>query len=113
MLGRVVGGKLIIGLPTYGKLNDGTSVSNYHLLPTETLADEGWKTIEEIKPTIGESQHLERSGYVENDTTITVSYVAVDNPATTPDVEERLTGVETTTSEIVDTLASALGVTIE
>lgn len=44
-----------IGLPTTGVLSDGRSVSNYHLLPDETLTEEGWVEVEDPGPPVHNS----------------------------------------------------------
>lgn len=49
---RVKGGQVqTIGLPRTGTLASGASVSNYHLLPVETLKAEGWLEVMDEKPT--------------------------------------------------------------
>ena len=39
-----------IGLPKVGTMQDGSTVSGYNLLDSETLKAEGWLPIEDIKP---------------------------------------------------------------
>lgn len=80
MYGRITD-KTEIGLPSTGILNDGRTVSNYHLLPIETLTAEGWKPIEEVKPEYDEAtQYLVVDTAVGNGDKITVTYKAVDIP---------------------------------
>ena len=54
MYAKVVNGQVVY-VPTSGVLQDGRTVSNYHLLPDETLLAEGWLPCEEIKPTYDEA----------------------------------------------------------
>ena len=49
MYAKVVNGQVTRAhLPTSGILQDGRTVSNYHLLPDETLLAEGWLPCEEV-----------------------------------------------------------------
>lgn len=51
-------------LPKTGTLKDGTTVSGYHLLPIETLTDEGWLPYEDIKPSYDlETEYIIEDGY--------------------------------------------------
>lgn len=80
MYGRITD-KTELYLPTSAKLNNGTWVSNYNLLPESVLLSEGWKPIEEIKPTYDEAtQYLSFESAVDNGTNIVVTYIAVDIP---------------------------------
>jgi len=80
MYGRITD-KTELGLPATGILNDGRTVSNYHLLPLETLVAEGWKPMEEVKPTYDEAtQYLAVDTAIDTGTKITVTYKAVDIP---------------------------------
>ena len=47
-----------IPLPHTGTLQDGRTVSNYHLLPPEILQAEGWLPLEQDKPEYGENEYL-------------------------------------------------------
>lgn len=81
MYGRITD-KTELFLPHSGTLSDGRTVSNYHLLPVETLTAEGWKPIEEVKPTYDEAtQYLEVDTAIDAGDKITVTYVVVDIPA--------------------------------
>lgn len=66
-------------LPTSGLLSDGTTVSNYHLLPNEILKSEGWKPLEEVKPTFEEStQMLQLDSVIDEGEKIVATYIAVE-----------------------------------
>jgi len=81
MLGRITD-KIELSLPTSGILQDGRTVSNYHLLPAKTLTAEGWKPIEEVKPVYNEAtQYLAVDTAIDVGDKITVTYKAVDIPA--------------------------------
>jgi len=81
MYGRITD-KTELGLPTTGVLSDGRSVSNYHLLPIETLAAEGWLLCEEIKPEYDKAtQRLTVDAAVQQGGKIIVTYKAVTMPA--------------------------------
>jgi hypothetical protein len=72
---------LTIGLPSSAQLSDGRWVSNFHLLPHETLVAEGWREVEEVKPVYDEmTQYLEQSTAVEENGKLVVTYVAVNLP---------------------------------
>jgi len=81
MLGRITPKETQLTLPTAAQKKDGTWVSNYNLLSPDILAAEGWKRVEEIKPSCNEStQYLSFDSAVEADGKIIVTYVAVDMP---------------------------------
>ena len=51
-------------LPKTGTLKNGSTVSGYHLLAEETLLDEGWLPLEDIKPEYDEeTQYIVNDGY--------------------------------------------------
>ena len=51
-------------LPKTGILKDSRTVSGYHLLDEETLKEEGWLPLEDIKPEYDEeTQYLANDGY--------------------------------------------------
>ena len=80
MYAKVVNGQVTQAhLPTSGILQDGRTVSNYHLLPDETLLAEGWLPCEEVKPEYDEAtQYLViDTAVVQGDKAI-VTYKAVD-----------------------------------
>lgn len=78
MYGRIVDEIPEIGLPESGVLLDGTTVSNYHLLPVDVLKREGWLSCEEIKPECTESQMLVQDTVTSDGKIITITYIAVD-----------------------------------
>jgi hypothetical protein len=82
MYAKVVNGQVTQAhLPTSGVLQDGRTVSNYHLLPDETLLAEGWLPCEEVKPTYDEAtQYLAVDTVVQQDNKVIVTYKAVDIP---------------------------------
>ena len=74
-------------LPTSGILSNGRSVSNYNLLPEETLLTEGWLPLIENKPVYEPAtQELSLTGYTIEAAQVTANYTAVTLP-TDPDVE--------------------------
>ena len=51
-------------LPTTGTLSNGSTVSGYHLLDEETLKEEGWLPLEDVKPEYDEeTEYLLGDGY--------------------------------------------------
>lgn len=72
---------LQVGLPRSAKLSNGTWVSNYHLLPEETLREEGWLPLEEVIPQYNEETHyLEQDTVAEVDGRLVITYKAVELP---------------------------------
>jgi len=80
MYAKVENGRVTqIGLPTSGVLNDGRTVSNYHLLPPDILTVEGWLPCEEVKPDYDEAtQYLVIDTAVVQGDKVIVTYKAVD-----------------------------------
>ena len=62
---QVINGKIAqYSLPKTGTLKNGSTVSGYHLLDEETLLEEGWLPLEDIKPEYDvETQYLVTDGY--------------------------------------------------
>lgn len=62
---RVKNGEIVqYGLPKNDYLNDGSSVSGYHLQDIEILLAEGWLPLEDIPPEYNhETQYLIDDGY--------------------------------------------------
>ena len=62
---QVINGKIAkYSLPKTGTLSDGRTVSGYHLLPIETLKEEGWLPLEDIEPEYNpETQYVRQTGY--------------------------------------------------
>jgi len=77
---KVENGQVVqLGLPTSGVLNDGRTVSNYHLLPPDILTVEGWLPCEEVKPEYDEAtQYLVIDTAVVQGDKVIVTYKAVD-----------------------------------
>lgn len=62
---QVIEGKIKqYSLPKTGILKNGSTVSSYHLLDEETLREEGWLPLEDVKPEydVG-TQYLASDGY--------------------------------------------------
>ena len=71
-------------LPTSGILQDGRTVSNYHLLPDETLLAEGWLPCEEVKPDYDEAtQYLVIDTAVVQGDKVIVNYSRINSGACT------------------------------
>lgn len=88
---------LTIGLPSSAQLSDGRWVSNFYLLPHETLVSEGWLPVEEVKPAYDEQvQYLEQQSAVEENGKIVITYIAVDmpQPEVDPEVEQLILEME-------------------
>lgn len=78
MYAKVENGQVVY-VPTSGVLQDGRTVSNYHLLPEETLLVEGWLPCEEIKPEYdAETQYLAIDTAIEQNDKVIVTYKAVN-----------------------------------
>lgn len=62
---QVVDGEVISdALPKVGTLEDGSTVSGYHLLDEEILKEEGWLPLEDNPPEYDvETQYLVQDGY--------------------------------------------------
>ena len=62
---QVVDGEVVKdALPKVGTLEDGSTVSGYHLLDEEVLLDEGWLPLEDNPPEYDmETQYLVQDGY--------------------------------------------------
>lgn len=52
-----------VGLPKTGTLKNGSTVSNYHLLPHETLLAEGWLPLTDDPPETDDKHRAVRTGY--------------------------------------------------
>lgn len=79
---RVVGGEITeYSLPPVGTLSDGRTVSNYHLLDEETLAEEGWRDVVDEQPVYDDTTHdLIHDGYEVVDNTVRVKYRTEQKP---------------------------------
>ena len=75
-MARVEAGQVTsVGLPETGVLADGSTVSNYHLLDTETLEQEGWREVIDQPPAFdAATEELTHEGYEVVDNTVRVKY---------------------------------------
>lgn len=71
----------IYDLPQSAQLADGTWVSNYHLLPEETLRQEGWLPVVDEQPTYNpETHYLQFIDAVEQNGSIVMNYEVIEFP---------------------------------
>jgi len=84
MYAKVVNGQVTQAhLPTSGILQDGRTVSNYHLLPESVLLAEGWLPLELNQPEYDpETQELRLTGYTVEADKVTANYEAVKKSTT-------------------------------
>ncbi len=102
MLARQQNGNVKVGLPKTGKLLDGRVVSNYHLLPQETLTAEGWLPYIDEKPEYDSSTHRARpTGYDVQEEQIVRTYEVVEKTPPQPDPMEELQEVVADLTEII------------
>jgi hypothetical protein len=103
MYAKIDNGNVIqVGLPTSGCLYDGSSVSNYNLLPDSVLLAEGWLPLIENKPEFNpETQGLRLTGYTIEETQVVANYVIVTK---LPTVEERLDATEAVLMDVLETI---------
>jgi hypothetical protein len=87
MYAKVENGQVVqAGLPTCGRLSNGCSVSNYHLLSESVLLSEGWLPYEENKPEYNpETQYLKLSGYDIQQDKVVANYTVENMPVVAPD----------------------------
>lgn len=68
-------------LPQSAQLADGTWVSNYHLLPEETLRQEGWLPLIDEQPTYNpETHYLQFIDAIEQNGSIVMNYEVREFP---------------------------------
>ena len=93
---KVENGNVVqVGLPETGEIN-GNTVSNYHLLPVETLFVEGWLPLIENKPAYDtDTQELQFVDYTVAANSVTANYHVVDKPVEIPSLEDIVSAVET------------------
>jgi hypothetical protein len=71
-------------LPKSYTLKDGRTVTNYHLLPHDTLLSEGWLPVEDIAPEYDvETQDITSEKVIRADK-VEVVYTVVDKPIIEP-----------------------------
>ena len=88
-------------LPKSGRLSTGETVSGYHLLDEETLRQEGWLPLEDIRPEYdNETHYLQPNGYDIQEDKVVRLYEIVEIPPREPDSMERIEELE----NIINTL---------
>lgn len=101
---------LITALPEVGVLQDGSTVSGYHLLPEETLLQEGWKHLIADNPEYDASTtYLILDTTEETDDSIIYHFKAVPIPSAPapivlpyePTQEDRLAAIEAALNELM------------
>ena len=75
-------------LPKVGTLKDGSTVSNYHLLPHETLLAEGWLPLVDEPPVTDEKHRAVITGYEKHRAVITGYEIFADRVETVYSIEE-------------------------
>jgi hypothetical protein len=75
-------------LPKVGTLKDGGTVSNYHLLPHETLLAEGWLPLVDEPPVTDEKHRAVITGYEKHRAVITGYEIFADRVETVYSIEE-------------------------
>jgi hypothetical protein len=91
-----------VGVLVCGVLSDGRCVSNYNLLPPETLLAEGWLPLELNEPEYDPAtQELQLTGYTINADKVIANYTAVDI-VHVPTVEERLECAEAVLMDMIE-----------
>jgi len=75
-------------LPRTGTLKDGGTVSNYHLLPHETLLAEGWLPLVDEPPVTDEKHRAVITGYEKHRAVITGYEIFADRVETVYSIEE-------------------------
>jgi len=86
---QVINGKIErYKLPKTGTLSDGRTVSGYHLLDEETLKEEGWLPLEDIKPEYNpEIQYIKPTGYDIFSDKVVKKYIVKDIPLEEPEFQ--------------------------
>lgn len=93
---QVINGEIVRHqLPKTGKLEDGSTVSGYHLLDEETLQKEGWLPLEDEQPLHNaETHYVQFTGYDIQKDKVVRQYEIKEVPEPEPGTEERLLEVE-------------------
>lgn len=102
MMIQVLDGEITrYSLPRTGTLSTGETVSGYHLLPPETLAQEGWLPVEDIKPEYdAEAQVLVSDGFEILPDKVIKKYRVEPLPEPRPDLRQQIGELQ----QVVDTL---------
>ncbi len=75
-------------LPKTGTLSTGETVSGYHLLDEETLKEEGWLPLEDVKPEYDtKTQYLSNDGYEILEDKVIKKYIVKDIPLEEPEFQ--------------------------
>ena len=79
---QVIEGKIKqYSLPKTGTLKNGSTVSGYHLLDEETLQEEGWLPLVDVKPEYNpETQYIRPTGYDIFSDKVVKKYIVKDIP---------------------------------
>lgn len=109
MYARVTNGQVTqVGLPATGEIN-GITVSGYDLLPFDVLQAEGWMQLVQDIPTYDEAtQYVELTGYTVGESEVTANYTVLDKEPEPLTVEDRVTLVEETVGEILETIIPSI-----
>lgn len=98
-------------LPKVGTLKDGSTVSGYHLLDEETLKEEGWLTLEDIKPEYDEeTQYLVNDGYEILEDKVIKKYRVEDIPEPTEPEPDKIEILNDRIQELEATIDTMLEV---
>lgn len=101
---QVIDGKVKADkLPRVGTLLSGETVSGYHLLPKETLKEDGWLPVEDNPPEYDkETQYLQPDGYEILKTKVKKKYkiVNIQKPELTS--EQRINEIEKALKILLD-----------
>ena len=82
-------------LPTTGILSNGRTVSGYNLLDKETLKNEGWLPLKDIKPEYNSKTHyLQVDKYDIKTDRVIKSYIIAEIPPEEQDFADRLLSLE-------------------
>ena len=101
MYARQQNGQVQVGLPKTGKLSDGRTVSNYHSLPADTLAAEGWLPYVDERPEEPEGYYARGTGYDVQASQIVRLYEIVEASPPEPDEIELLQQAVADLAELV------------
>lgn len=98
-------------LPKTGTLKDGRTVSGYHLLDEETLKEEGWLPLEDVKPEYdNETQYLVSDGYEILKDKVIKKYKVEDIPEPVEPEPSKIDLLKDEIAELKQTIDTLLGV---
>lgn len=87
-------------LPQTWRNTDGSTVSNFHLMPAADLARAGWLPVTEVQPPLSDGQTYGPPTYQIANGRVTATYPVQDLPAPEPDpIETRLSALEAKVAE--------------